>query len=118
MASPAKAATGAGGGGEPVDGDDGVVGVGVADVPGDADCQAGDGGGPGPDPLPCGPPVEVGDAKREFSDGEEDVGLGGPGHGLPAAQAVVDGPVVQSGVAVGELLTGRVAGPGSALLCA
>src|SRR5215831_12348772 len=36
------------------------------------------------------------------ADGQEHVDLGGPGHGLPAAEPVVDGPVVQPGITVGE----------------
>ena len=77
-------------------------GLDVTDVPGHADRQAAQRGGPGPDPLPGGPGVQVGDVEGEFPDGQEHVDLGRPGHRLPAGQPVMDRPVVQTRVAVGQ----------------
>src|SRR5215469_972396 len=53
-------------------------------------------------PGPGGPPVEVSNVESEFSDGQEHVDLGRPGRGLPAAEPVMDRPVIQPCVAVRE----------------
>ena len=57
---------------------------------------------PGPDPVPGMPAIQVSHIQGQFADCKEHVDLGRPRHRLPAARAVVDSPVVQARVTVGQ----------------
>jgi hypothetical protein len=82
--------------GQPVGEDDRLArfGLDVADVPRHADRQADQRGRPRPDPLPGRPAIEIGDVEGEFAHGQEHVDLGRPRGGLPAAQPVMDRPII------------------------